>query len=69
MPKSQTQKEKEQTTVRRKIFGRVYCEFIYPDDPVSECDCNVGRMHGPHRFIKGIAEYPKPNEKENFLSK
>lgn len=43
--------------VRRKIFVCIHCDMIYPDQPVTQCDCLDGTGHD---FVEGVAEYQKP---------
>lgn len=39
---------------RRKIFVCEHCEGVYPDQPVSQCDCLEGSGAD---FVEGFAEY------------
>lgn len=42
--------------VKRKIYVCFRCEAIYADEPVSECDCEIGARE----FIEGVAKYRMP---------
>lgn len=41
-------------TVIRKAFICIHCECVYPDEPVTQCDCIKGTGHD---FIEGKIEY------------
>lgn len=48
--------------VRRAAFVCKYCEGVYADDPVTQCDCLGATDQDPPHFIKGKIEYRLPNK-------
>lgn len=44
--------------IKRDIYVCAPCGGIYRDEPVSECDCTLGKED--QRFIKGYAVYTLP---------
>lgn len=44
--------------IKRDIYVCAHCEAIYRNEPVSECDCTLGRED--QLFIKGSAVYTLP---------
>ena len=47
--------------VRRVAWVCKYCDFVYCDDQVSQCDCLGAVGKKPPHFIKGEIKYSLPN--------
>ncbi len=47
--------------VRRVAWVCKYCDCVYADDQVSQCDCMGATDKKPPHFIKGKIEYSQPN--------
>lgn len=53
----------QERLVRRSAFICKYCNGVYADEPVSQCDCLGYIDQKPPHFIKGKIEYRLPNDK------
>lgn len=47
--------------VRRAAFICKYCDGVYADKPVTQCDCLGATDQKPPHFIEGKIEYRLPN--------
>jgi len=45
--------------VSRDAYICRYCDGVYADEPVSQCDCMGARDNPPPHFIKGEITYCK----------
>jgi hypothetical protein len=50
--------------ITRKVFICAYCEGIYADEPVAECDC-LGGNRKPEDFIESRFSYEITTKEKN----
>ncbi len=57
---------KDHIRIVRDVYICKFCDGIYADEPVTECDCMEAPDRSPNNFYKSKIEYTKPKQNERL---